>query len=80
MVEGTKERKEQTKYNVELMYIQDADTVEIDNAVGTTCPHCGAPIKNLGNMVCEYCGSSVTPINIKVWTLHKYYEVDYNHV
>ena len=80
VVEGTKERKEQTKYNVELMYIQDADAVEIDNAVGTTCPHCGAPIKNLGNMVCEYCGSSVTPINIKVWTLHKYYEVDYNHV
>ena len=34
----------------------------------------------LGAMYCEYCGSAVTPINLKVWTFHKYYEVDYNHV
>lgn len=79
VLEGSKERKEQTKYNMELMYIQDADAAA-GNAVGTTCPHCGAPIKSLGHMVCEYCGLAVTPINIKVWTLHKYYEVDYNHV
>ena len=39
------------------------------------CPNCGAPIKNLGAMYCEYCGLAVTPINLKVWTLHKFYEV-----
>lgn len=79
VVEGSKERKQQTKYNMELMYVQDADVAE-GNAVGTTCPNCGAPIRRLGHMVCEFCGSAVTPVNIKVWTLHKYYEVDYNHV
>ena len=55
-------------------------TAKIDNAVGTTCPHCGAPVTNLGAMYCEYCGLAITPINLKVWTLHRFYEVDYNHV
>lgn len=80
VISGSKERLEQTKYNIELVYIQDASLAEIDNAVGTTCPNCGAPITNLGAMYCEYCGLAVTPINIKVWALHRFYEVDYNHV
>lgn len=79
MIEGTKERKQQTRYNIELVYIQDEKAAE-GNAIGTTCPHCGAPIRSLGHMVCEYCGLGVTPINIKVWSLHKFYEVDYNHM
>jgi len=78
VVEGSQERKKQTKYNVELLYIQDSDIVEGGNAVGTTCPNCGAPIRNLGVKVCEYCGLGVTPINIKVWSLHKFYQVGYN--
>lgn len=81
VIEGSKERKKQTKYNIELIYIQDVDKFSFGNAHGTTCPHCGAPIKGIGkNFVCEYCGLGVTPINIKVWSLHKFYEVDYNHV
>lgn len=79
IAEGSKERKEQTKYNLELLYIQDANAVE-GTAFGATCPNCGAPVRDLGHMVCEYCGSAVTPVNIKLWSLHKYYEVDYNHV
>ncbi|MCM1105987.1 MAG: hypothetical protein NC355_03490 [Blautia sp.] len=79
VTEGLRERKEQTKYNLELLYIQDADAVG-GSAVGTVCPNCGAPVRNLGRMVCEYCGSAVTPVNIKVWSLNKYYEVDYHHV
>lgn len=79
VIEGQKERTEQTKYNIELVYIQDDSVATYDNAVGTRCPHCGAPVANLGNMICEYCGSGVIPINIKVWSLHKFYEVDYNH-
>jgi len=75
---GDQNRKTQTKYNVELVYIQDAELADMDNAVGTTCPQCGAPIKNLGAKYCEYCGTGVTPLNIHVWSLHKFYEVDYN--
>ena len=80
VVSGDENRLEQTKYNVEVMYIQDEKIAKIDNAVGTTCPHCGAPVTNLGAMYCEYCGLAITPINLKVWTLHRFYEVDYNHV
>lgn len=80
VIEGTKERKQQCKYNMELIYIQDVSEYEFDNAVGTLCPHCGAPVVNLGNMYCDYCKSAVIPINIKVWSLHKFYEVDYNHI
>lgn len=80
VLSGSRERKAQTKYNTELVYIQDETLVEFDNAVGTTCPHCGAPVRMLGNMKCEYCGLAVVPVNIKVWNLQKYYEVDYHRV
>ena len=80
VIEGEKEHKHQAKYNTELMYIQDENLANIDGAVGTTCPNCGAPITNIGSMHCEYCGLAVKPINLMVWTLHQYYEVDYHHV
>lgn len=79
VLSGDKQRKQQTKYNIELIYIQDERLAKIDNAVGTSCPHCGAPVTNLGAMYCEYCGLGITPINLKVWTLHKYYEVEAQH-
>lgn len=79
VIKGTKERKTQTKYNIELMYIQDVKKLDGKSAVGTTCPNCGAPVTSLGAKYCEYCGSHVIPVNIKVWSLHNFYEVDYNH-
>ena len=79
LIDGTKERKTQTKYNTEVMYIQDITKIKTGSAVGTTCPNCGAPVTNLGAKYCEYCGSQVVPVNIKVWSLHNFYEVDYNH-
>ena len=78
LIGGDHRRKTQTKYNMELVYIQDVDEAKLDNAVGTVCTNCGAPIKSLGAKFCEYCGLGVIPLNIKVWSLHKFYEVDYN--
>lgn len=80
LIWGERERKQQTKYNTELLYIQDERLVDGGNAIGTTCPNCGAPIKQLGMMRCEYCGLAVTPVNLKVWKMHRFYEVDYHHV
>ncbi|MCI7322439.1 MAG: TIM44-like domain-containing protein [Lachnospiraceae bacterium] len=77
---GKAVRKTQTKYNLELLYIQDSELAGMGNAITTNCPNCGAPVRSLGTMVCEFCGTAVTPINIKVWSLHKFYEVDYNHI
>lgn len=75
VIEGDSKRLTQTKYNTEVIYIQDEKLAKINNVVGLTCPNCGAPITNLVLPVCSYCGTGVTPINLKVWTLHKFYEV-----
>lgn len=79
MIEGTDQRRTQTKYNMELVYIQNVDMAKGNNSIGVTCPNCGAPITNLGSKFCEYCGSGVEPVNIKVWSLQNFCEVDYNH-
>ena len=83
VVKGRNDLKKQTKYNMELMYIQDAEIANRagdGNVLGNACPFCGAPLVALGDMMHEYCGAKFTPINIKVCSLHNLYEVDYNHV
>lgn len=70
---GNKELKEQGRYNIELIYIQDRDVVEDirEASLGMHCPNCGAPIKKLGEKYCEYCGSHVVQLNIKTWNFSK---------
>lgn len=64
----------QARYNSELLYVQNTKACGEQTAVGATCPNCGAPITNLGQKKCEYCGSAVTVINRHVWTLSRIYE------
>lgn len=80
IIHGDNERLTQTKFNTDLVYIQDYEKLGDGTSFGVTCPNCGAPIKKLGGKYCEYCGLGVTPINIRVWSLHNFAEVDYNHV
>lgn len=69
--EGRK-RKIQTRYNMELVYIQDLSRVkDLATAVGVTCPNCGAPVTKLGSRFCEYCGTGITPVDVRVWKLHR---------
>lgn len=67
----------QTRYNTELVYIQDRNLVEDerDLSLGVNCPNCGAPVSGLGRKVCEYCGTPVVELNIYAWTFHNVYEV-----
>lgn len=74
LLDGDKVRLTQTKYNIELMYVQDAKLAG-GNATGANCPNCGAPITNLGAKFCEYCGLAIEVVNTKVWNLHQFYEV-----
>lgn len=66
---GTK--KIQTRYNIHMIYIQDAIEYGQGSGFSTNCPNCGAALTSLGSKYCEYCGSEVIPINIHVWDLHK---------
>lgn len=80
ILSGKKDLLEQTKYNMELMYIQNENMANNSHGVGLTCPNCGAPIQTLGIKRCEYCGSEVVPINMQVWSLQHFYEVTYQRV
>lgn len=80
VVWGRRKLPVQTRYNIELMYVQDAARAGAGDAVGVNCPNCGAPVTKLGAKFCEYCGTEVIPVNIQVWSISGYYEVDYQSI
>ena len=66
---GHTDMKEQARYNVELVYIQDRDFVEntMDNGLALNCPNCGAPLPGLGAKRCKYCDTPIIEFNLRVW-------------
>lgn len=69
------EKKNQSRFNVTMAYVQDAEKIGFESAYSINCPNCGAAISTLGNKVCEYCGSIVKEITMRVWELEKIEEV-----
>ena len=68
--------KEQHRFNLELVYIQDITKIrDGETAISVNCPNCGAPVTDLGERVCPYCGGAVVPVNVRVWELHRIEEV-----
>lgn len=70
VVSGSMEKKRQTVYDVALVYAQDVQKMSDYNAsaMGINCPNCGAPVTNLGQKYCEYCGTGIREINIRSWS------------
>ena len=66
---GHTDMKEQARYNVELVYIQDRDLVEntMDTGMALNCPNCGAPLPGLGAKKCIYCDTPIIEFNLRVW-------------
>lgn len=70
-----KSLKRQTRYTCEFIYIYDETKFEKTQKVFTiNCPNCGAPIRNIKNRTCEYCTSTIEPVNLKLWKLSSYKE------
>lgn len=69
MTEGAESRLRQSRYDVEMIYIQDRDLVEnqADSGLAMNCPNCGAPLPKLGAKKCLYCDTPVEEFNIKIW-------------
>lgn len=69
-VRGSESSKRQTVFESDYTYIQDADKLMksgMHESFSLSCPNCGAPITNLGNKFCEYCGTGIKEININSW-------------
>lgn len=71
---GSRIRKIQSVFKTELVYVQDADKLDKKmkgKMLGYNCPNCGAPLKMVGAKVCDYCGTAIEGVNLKVWTINK---------
>ena len=73
IVGGSEDRREQAKYNVELVYIQDQDMIENqeDAGLGLNCPNCGAPLPGLGAKKCIYCDTPIVEYNLRIWNFSR---------
>ena len=69
VTDGARDKLRQSKYNVEMIYIQDRDIVENleDAGIAMNCPNCGAPLPKLGAKKCAYCDSPVMEFSIRTW-------------
>ena len=63
-------QKIQTRFELEYIYVIDEEKIGTLKGVGLNCPICGAPIKNLGDKMCDYCGSGVIDILKRTWVLN----------
>lgn len=76
IVKGADNYITQTRYDTDLMYVQDITKFEKSEKMSSNnCPNCGAPITMLGVKACPYCGSGVTVINVRTWAINKLTEV-----
>ena len=59
----------QSRYNIELLYIQDRELIEKSGGTGMAmvCPNCGAPLPERGAAKCAYCDSLLMEFNIRTW-------------
>jgi len=74
VISGSQQVPEQARYNISLIYVQDMSRLSSSstNAVGVTCPNCGAPVRGLGHRQCEYCGSAIQAIDMRIWRINQF--------
>jgi rRNA maturation endonuclease Nob1 len=69
VISGDRNVPSQARYNIEIIYIMDENKLAMrdSNSYGMVCQSCGAPVRTLGNKVCEFCGVSLTPVDMRLW-------------
>ncbi len=67
-------KKNQIRVNTEIVYVYDETDIEGEYGVSLNCHNCGAPIKNLGEKHCSYCGTGVVEFATKTWKVNDIYK------
>ena len=75
-ISGNRATPTQTRYNVKVINILDATRLAMEDTkgVGFNCPHCGAPVRHLGTDVCEFCGTAIKTVDMRVWLVDQLLE------
>lgn len=64
-------KKIQDRFKTELIYVIDALKYGKEKkSIGINCPNCGAPITNLGEKSCVYCGTKLRLITKNTWIVN----------
>ena len=65
--------KEQHRFNLELVYIQDITKLSsmYASSVSIHCPNCGGVLEHLGSRHCEYCGAGLEAFNTRIWSINR---------
>ncbi len=67
--------KKQVRIISTFVYVYDTYKIKKGQPVFIMrCPNCGAPLKYLENMCCEYCKANINEINLKSWLMVSYKE------
>ena len=76
-ISGNRATPTQCRYNVKVVNILDAERFASEDikGVGFTCPHCGAAVKHLGTDVCEFCGTAIKTVDMRIWLVDKLFEI-----
>ena len=76
LVSGSKEKVEQARYDIQVIYIIDQEQLPYDDTIALSvhCPNCGAGIKGVGDKFCEFCGAEVKTIDIRLWRVNAFSE------
>lgn len=77
LIAGNKQKLKQTKYDLQLIYIQDIEKLEKNSGnvfQSISCPNCGGNMTELGSKKCAYCGTLLEEINIRSWEIDNFKE------
>lgn len=67
---GVKSVKTQDRLETEYVYAFNEKALGGKTNESLNCRNCGAPVRNLGTKVCEYCGAGIVQLAKKVWVLN----------